>query len=175
MVEPYEPHISELFPHTIASVNLRKSRRDLEELLRTGITDPREWLIRQVEQRAARNIPRKERGTSITVGWEGEALAGLGIHDGDEIEVVQTPDIREGDLVCFDRPAWYQNPDGSVALGVMKYSPPHELLFEYPDTPDEGTRGEAHEFKFVGRAIAVHRDGKPVDVPFTFRSYEGEA
>ena len=98
--------------------------------------------------------------------------------DGDEVIVMQTPDIEEGDLVCIDYPAWYGGePDGAYNLGVLRIQSP-TLYFETPgegDTPGASTGNDLAEVNFIGRAVAVHRAGKPVDVPFEFRPYIGDA
>lgn len=123
----------------------------------------RNWLLYK-KRSIAKQIPRNVRGELFEIVWEGDALKGLGILNGDTVVVIRTPHIDEGDLVCTeDR---FRDNEGYVNLGVLSFNTGDDYIaFTFPGRK---RKPETHPclIRFLGRAVEVRRNGKRVAIQF---------
>lgn len=111
----------------------------------------------------SKQIPRKQRGQLQPIAWEGNALRGLGILDGDVIVIMRTPDIEEGDLVCTKDP----DSEEFVNLGVLSFNTGDDYIaLTFPRTKHKQVETHPFTLRFVGRAVRVERNGNPVAIHF---------
>jgi hypothetical protein len=122
----------------------------------------RNWQL--FKQRSlSKQIPRKQRGELQPIVWEGNALRGLGILDGDIIVIMRTPDIEEGDLICT------KDPEGEefVNLGVLSFNTGDDYIaLTFPGTKHRQVETHPCLLRFLGRAVRVERNGNPVAIHF---------